>query len=85
MFRKRLKALTVFHPVIFPNNLVHADVASDMLAGSLKGYKADSAGSINLGFGIIQCYGESTTLGLKARPERDERIIKMNDYGGGLK
>lgn len=84
MFKKVTGTLTIYHPVIFPNHLVHADIAQALtgyqVSPPLAGFTVDSAGEWN-GF---ECSGSSSTLGIDSKPERDTRIIAMNDYGGGL-
>lgn len=81
MFKKKGKLLTQFVPVIFPNHLVHKEVAIDLLANSLKGFKIHSAGDISpLG---MEATGSSITLKLKADP-KDTGRIRMNDYGGAF-
>lgn len=91
MFEKKLSELTISHPVIFPNHLVHSEVSEAILAMGVLGagpgkdgfgWKAVSAGEYDVMTG--ECSGKSETLGLKSRPEEDKYIIKMNDYGGGM-
>lgn len=83
VFVKRAKALTIHVPVIFPNMLVHADVAKMLTCdiGPLAGYKADSAGECYTYGHDFMCHGESTTLRLKANPQRDSRLLYLADYG----
>lgn len=80
IFRKEMDTVNVEYPVIFPNYLVHADVAAAMTAtgAPLDGFKPVAAGEYN-GFA---CSGESSTLGLKSREEEDAHIIHSADYGG---
>lgn len=70
----------VAYPILFPNMLVHADVAKNMLRGELRGCKVDSAGFLS----CIDhtCYGRSESLNIDSKPERDSNIIQMLDYGG---
>lgn len=84
VFVKRAKTITIHVPVVFPNMLVHADVAKMMTCdiGPLAGYKADSAGECSTFGHDFMCHGESTTLGLKAKPNRDSELLHMADYGG---
>lgn len=79
MFKKPFgQDTTHFVPIIFPNNLIHADVAKAMQKGPLKGYEVHSAGEISpLG---MDCTGGSDTLGVKADPA-DTNRIQFNDYG----
>lgn len=80
MFKKQFgDHLLQFVPVIFPNTLVHADVAEAMLPGPLVGYEIHSAGEWT---GLDAC-GRSSTLNLSHDPEDTTRII-MNDYGGAF-
>lgn len=69
------------YPVIFPNHLVHDEVAEALLTGPLQGYEPRSAGEVSsLGMGD-HVGGRSTTLNLKPHPD-DRNIINMQDYGG---
>lgn len=81
MFKKKLKTMTVFVPIIFPNTLVHKQVAEDLLKISLVGFKIHSAGD----FSPLDndCSGSSGTLKLKADP-KDSARIAMNDYGAAF-
>lgn len=81
MFRKALDSVTLFVPVIFPNALVHADVAEAMMAGPLKDHFVHSAGEVSLFGGRAAVSGESETLNRKCDPG-DARRIMMSDYGG---
>lgn len=69
-------------PIIFPNSLVHADVA-DALKGlpELTGCTVVSAGEFNALTG--ETYGGSTSLKVDSRPE-DAVTIKGMDYFHGL-
>ncbi|QDB70627.1 hypothetical protein RSP_0048 [Pseudomonas phage RSP] len=83
MFEKRMSdGCSHMVPVIFPNTLVHDEVANALTLGPLKGYIPCSAGEISPL--DMQPHGESTTLGLKADEERDETVIRLNDYGGAF-
>lgn len=64
-------------PVIFPNTLSHDSTAEAILKTLPDGYKVNSAGFINMN--SCECYGESTTLGIKSM-EGDTVKILMNDY-----
>jgi hypothetical protein len=82
VFAREINTLVVHTPVIFPSMLVHKMVADDLLAGTMKGWRVDSAGEISpLG---MECHGESDTLNVASKPERDTRLILMNDYNAGL-
>lgn len=74
-------------PIIFPNFLVHSDVAK-YIAGNLirqHGRPVDitvsSAGFINLG--DVACHGESETCKVKSDP-LDADVIQMHDYLFGI-
>lgn len=85
MFRKKDKELSIYHPVIFPNHMIHADVAEYThyaLPIPLIGWEVVSSGEYNVMTG--DCSGKSESLNLKSNPERDTYIIRMNDYGGGM-
>lgn len=72
--------MKVAYPIIFPNMLVHADVAKFVHRGDLRDAILDSAGFIEQG--IAKCYGRSESLNLDSKPKRDTDIIRMCDYGG---
>lgn len=70
--------LVQFMPVVFPDNLVHADVAA-----ALKPLLGDpvSAGDVTiLGANVS---GKSSTLNLKSHP-KDGVMLRMCDYGFGI-
>lgn len=73
---------TVIHrvPIIFPNTLVHSDVAV-ATANILTGYEPVSAGEYDPVSG--SCSGRSSTLGLEASDE-DSSTILLNDYGAAF-
>ena len=74
-------------PIIFPNFLVHSDVAKYVAGLLIKQYKRDpeitvaSAGFINLK--VEKCFGESETC-KKAADLDDEFLINSYDYTAGL-
>lgn len=81
-------------PFIFPDSLVHAEVAKRMthmlLAERPEGYarqvSAVSAGfmsSLNVG-GKGACYGDSESLKLKSRDDKDSILINTYDYLHGV-
>ncbi|WP_316734420.1 hypothetical protein [Pedobacter aquatilis] len=61
------------HPVIFPNELIHADVASEYADN------VDSAGFVVLECSCkgleVTCLGESTSLNVSSNPKIDELLI----------
>ena len=71
-------------PIIFPNDLVHAGVATALLELLKKDKfeaKVVSAGDLCL-IGVT-VGGSSTSLGLASNPV-DELLITINDYAHGL-
>ncbi|MGJ1265549.1 helix-turn-helix transcriptional regulator [Sphingobacterium spiritivorum] len=61
------------NPVLFPLEFTHADMA-------YKGAQVESAGFFMIlqnkeGEWKVKCLGESTSLGIKSHPERDEMLI----------
>jgi len=71
-------------PIIFPNILVHEDVYNHiqiLLDLSKNDIKPVSAGEYCPMRGI--CYGDSFTLKLSSREDKDTNLIKMIDYTGG--
>ena len=84
MFMQKKNLLTVYHPVIFANHMVHDEVAHALLKSeSLTGFTVDSAGEYDPV--SVECYGRSKTLGVDSKPNRDAEIIRTHDYGGGMK
>lgn len=77
------------YPIIFPNTLVHAHVAKvmELLLGLLfprSTVTVTSAGELNSADITAQCYGESTSIGVKSKPTEDTQLVIMNDYGAGM-
>ena len=78
---KRVGPVDHYVPILFPENLVHSDVAEGMINGPLAGYKVHSAGFLP-SVGIhSSVYGGSETLGVQHDPE-DSHRINLCDYGG---
>lgn len=74
-------------PFIFPNWMVHADVADVLTAILSQKYKrtditVSSAGEACT-VGGVECSGHSETLGVKSKDE-DTALIQMYDYTNGL-
>lgn len=71
-------------PVIFPERMVHAEVAQYIIHMNRMTEKAtvrpDSAGFVSLT--DCKCHGESESLGIKSKPERDSAVLLRSDYGG---
>jgi hypothetical protein len=71
-------------PIIFPNQLVHLDVAKALkgVVGSSKIVAAGEFSSADInpnGFG-----GSSETIGIKSRGKKDGRIVSSFDYLQGM-
>lgn len=84
------KPIEKFIPIIFPNELVHSEMANHMCAMLLKvhGWKAKvrSAGEVNVDG---ECHGFSATLSEKAGRRikahaDDSEIITQYDYQHGI-
>lgn len=86
VLRHEGKALTRDIPFIFPNELVHQDVAVAMQRHLAKDHELDtyavSAGDFCPITGI--CSGGSETLDMESRGDEDTRLIAAIDYGAGL-
>lgn len=57
--------------IMFSSRLKHSDVAERLLADR---FTVVSAGSIDIYKGKVKCFGESLSLGVSARPGRDQWI-----------
>jgi len=72
-------------PIIFPNILVHKEVADSTMAMIMSKHKMDSkvvaAGSINSY--NMQCSGFSETLNIGSRFQ-DTQLIQTYDYNHGI-
>lgn len=75
-------------PIIFPDVLVHAQVAEHMLSLVRSTHGTSKVTVVSAG--ILSslefeggCHGESTTLNIKSRGKKDDHLIKMHDYGSG--
>jgi hypothetical protein len=74
-------------PVIFPNVLVHKDVAEGVIRAvgrqppEGRWFKPVTAGFVNLA--VSDAYGESETLNMKSDPG-DRVRINVADYSGGI-
>lgn len=85
MFSVEVGGVTKLVPIIFPDFMVHEDVAiaiKSILEETHKFTpKIESAGDIDLG--RVECSGESETLKLKSRAQ-DSHIINQYNYFHGL-
>ncbi|OCJ46351.1 hypothetical protein [Serratia sp. 14-2641] len=74
-------------PIIFPDNLVHADVANAMRMlvayPGMANATVVSAGYCNLNLSV-ECHGKSTTLNVSSRETDDNIVINTYDYTHGL-
>lgn len=71
-------------PIIFPDVLVHADVAK-----AIAGIPGITATAVSAGFMSSLdlepvCNGKSETLNLKSRGQADTGLIRMIDYTHGI-
>lgn len=81
MFKQQMDDIDKLIPIIFPNDLVHEDVAKALQQSVLEDCSIVSAGIINpLN---LKAEGGSETLNIESNPEIDSHVIKMNDYGAG--
>lgn len=85
MFRVRIGDTEKFLPIIFPDELVHSDIAETIKSLILSRYRwnidVSSAGSINIG--ATTCGGKSETL-VSASDPSDAKIIQLYDYCHGI-
>lgn len=81
MFKQQVGDMDKLVPIIFPNDLVHEDVAKALQESVLKDHTIVSAGSISLL--NLKAEGRSETLNIESNPVMDSHVIKMNDYGAG--
>jgi len=80
MYIKEIEGIKRKIPIIFPDSLVHIEVAK-ALKDLVHTSKICSAGEINMV--ASSTFGESTTLGIKAKKE-DVEIINDYNYFHGL-
>ena len=66
-------------PIIFPNHLVHLEVAKAMskIVGTSRIVAAGEFSSLEI---EANCHGKSSTIGVKSRGKEDERLIAAFDY-----
>lgn len=82
MLKKTAGQVSFYIPIIFPDSLVHADVAKAIL-GIMPTAEVSSAGMLGSYSIESDPYGASETLNVRS-DRRDKRRIKMNDYGGAI-
>lgn len=74
-------------PIIFPDILVHKEVAEQMRRVMRKTFsKMQSAEAVSAGFcnsaGLEpDCHGKSDSIGMPSRGRVDDALIMMSDYG----
>lgn len=68
-------------PVIFPDTLVHEDVAEALLPLLPGGAKVISAGECTV---MGQCSGRSETLKVASRGDKDSAVVNTFNYTHGL-
>lgn len=73
-------------PVMFPEFLTHSEFAKALTAegSELQGATVVSAGFVSRVCEIAQCHGESTSLGIGSRGDKDDLLIQGIDYFHGL-
>ncbi len=62
IFEKEINGLKHKIPIIFPNSLVHLDIAKALIP--IVGTKR-IVGAREINLGVISCHGESSTIGIK--------------------
>lgn len=84
-FKRPHGGVTQFLHVVFPNHLVHKDVADALLAGPMAGFEVHGAGEVSsLTFTVdFPLHGSSESLGVGTDPDETSRL-KMCDYGGNF-
>ena len=85
MIKMTIKDASRYVPIIFPECLVHKNVAEHIEHLMRMEHNAEveivSAGFYDIG---ATCYGESESLNLKSKPEQDTDIIREYPYKHGL-
>lgn len=70
-------------PVIYPDFLVHEDVANAFKTiNGMEKATVISAGHTSLT--VDECYGRSSTLNIDSREDEDNRIINAYEYCHGI-
>lgn len=72
-------------PVIFPEHMVHEDVAQaiiTMLDAQEGKHKARSIAAGDCSVREVICAGSSSTLKMESRGKQDENLILMGSYSG---
>lgn len=88
MFENTIGDLKLLFPVIFPDKMVHSEVAAVLRHCQPGWHKGGvipvSAGSIGILEVENSCYGESETLKLKSLGKKDADIINNFNYCHGI-
>lgn len=86
VFKREHRGVVRELPVLFPEALVHAEVAKWLTSarGPLAGYSAVSAGFLSSLNVPAECHGKSDSLGLVSRGDEDSRLIAVVDYTHGI-
>lgn len=86
MFENRMGDSKVLFPVIFPDKMVHKDVAA-VLRHCQPGWHKGGVAAVSAGMiehiTVDGLHGESETLNLESNPE-DAAIIDSYSYGHGI-
>jgi hypothetical protein len=83
--KPRGSSITIEIPFIFPDKLVHYDVASEMKSVLWRKYlyaevSTLSAGFLNFKDSSVSCFGKSESLGVSSRGMTDDNLIEAMDY-----
>lgn len=84
MLRTKVGTLEIDVPVIFPDKLVHADVAraiAPLLPGKFE--YAVGAGQVNM-LEVRSVEGRSESMGIASRGHHDAKVINTYDYTHGV-
>ena len=73
-------------PFIFPEFMVHS-LFAECIPGIARKHEWRLAGFISAGFMEIdgECHGKSESMKLTSRPEEDTLLIRMINYGVGIR
>lgn len=74
-------------PIMFPDKLVHRDVAlaiRDVAKSTFKGAKVTIVSAGDAYLDDVKCSGKSESLDLTSRGERDSNVINWIDYRHGI-
>ena len=83
VFEKTILGMKQEIPIIFPNLLVHLDVAK-ALTKVVETSRIVAAGEFSSLDIDAEVGGKSTSIGIKSRGKKDEILIAYCDYTGGM-